>query len=185
MAGQVQMLLTPDAVRRLASFRTMPERLPGVLVPIIDKRNEITTGYIQRFKMSIRGPNTLGVVTNRLRSSVRPSKAVAIHDRIISSIGSNVRYAGVHEFGFQGVVQVRAFTRRQVSNDILRGGARRGFVTRQRGEKVLASGLARVRAHQRRMNMPARAPIERGIDDNAVLYRRDLSTAIVKAYDKP
>lgn len=183
MSATVQITLTPEAVRRLASFRAAPQRLLPVIARVLDRRNELTVGYIQRFKLSVRGPNTLGVRTNRLRSSVRPALAQISGDAVLSGIGSNVRYAGVHEFGYTGRVQVRAFTRRQVTNDIV-GGQRRGFRAREKREKISASGVARVRAHTRQVRIPERAPIRRGIDANAVLYRRDLSDAIVRLYDQ-
>lgn len=86
---------------------------------------------------------------------------------------------GRRDLGGDDLAEVRG----QVSNDIV-GGQRRGFRARERREKVSASGFARVRAHQRHMRMPARAPFQRGIDDNAPLYKRDLSAAVVRVYDR-
>lgn len=94
---------------------------------------------------------------------------------VASSIGSNVAYAGVHEFGFAGVVGVRGHTRRQRSRDVTTGRGRRA--------QVLASGIARVRPHRRQMNMPARAPISTSIDERARNYTTSISAAIVRAWE--
>lgn len=178
MAASIQITLSPRAQQLLAAAPAWPVALPKAIAAAMDKENELTTGQIQRQKLSRRGPDTLGVVTNRLRLSARPAKAVISGDVILSAIGSNVSYAGVHEFGFQGTVQVKSFTRRQVSNDQVNG-QRRGFVARQKREKVTASGFARVIAHTRRVNMPARAMFRTGIAERQANYSAALSRAVV------
>jgi len=179
MSTSVQISLSPRAQQLLAAAPAWPLALKPALVAAIDRQNELTTGYIQRNKLSVRGPQTLGVRTNRLRLSARPTKAVVSGDAILSSIGSNVKYAGVHEFGYDGTVRVRSFTRRQVSNDQVRGQGRRGFRARERGDRVVASGIARVKAHTRRVRFPARAMFRGGIEERLPNYSRAISSAIV------
>jgi phage gpG-like protein len=96
MSDPITITLSPAAVRLLAAAKNFPV---AQLARAIDRENQFTVGYIQRNKLSLRGPTTLGVVTNRLRSSIRASKAVNYGDVIESGIGSNVVYAGIHEFG--------------------------------------------------------------------------------------
>jgi hypothetical protein len=107
--------------------------------------------------------NKLGVVTGRLRRSIRSTKAqVNLRTGQISiSFGSNVAYFAIHEFGFHGDVQVKAHTRR------LAGGAtyRRGKLTKgyqERLKKNLRTGgkaFAQVRQHKRKVKTPARKPL--------------------------
>lgn len=185
MSVSVKIVLTPRAQQLLAAAPAWPLALKPAIVAAMDRQNELTTGYIQRTKLSVPGSRTLGVRTNRLRLSARPSKAVVSGDGILSAIGSNVKYAGVHEFGFDGTVKVRAFTRRQVSNDVVRGQGRRGFRARERGERVTASGFARVKAHTRRMRFPARAMFRSGIEERLPNYSRAISGAIVRVFTSP
>ncbi len=94
-----------------------PAAVGAAMCRAMDKQNELTIGYIQRTKLSSRGPMTLGVVTNRLRSSIRPSQAVFDGVAIRSGIGSNVSYAAAHEFGFADTVTVKAHQRRAPQGD--------------------------------------------------------------------
>jgi len=183
MADAIQLSLDSNAAQVVRQLGTFPERMQQEIAKALDYENEITVGQIQAKKLSRRGPTTLGVVSNRLRSSVRPTKAVVSPKSIESSIGSNVKYAGVHEYGFHGTVNVRGFTRRQTSNDLLAGGARRGFKARQKREKLQASGIARVKAHTRRMNIPARAYIRTTIEERRAAYGSAVSKAIVSAWE--
>lgn len=178
MSATVSITLSPRAQALLAAAPAWPIALKSAIAAALDKQNELTTGHIQRTKLSVRGPRTLGVRTNRLRLSARPTKAIVAADAILSSIGSNVKYAGVHEFGFSGTVQVKGFTRRQVSNDIV-GGKRRGFTSRQKRETVTATGFARVRPFTRRVNMPARAMFRTGIEERLPSYSAAISRAVV------
>jgi len=80
----------------------------------LGKQAQLAVGHIVGRHLSgpRGGAHTLGVVTSRLRSSVRATTPVVNGTRIECSIGTNVSYAGVHEFGFNGTVSVRAHQRR-------------------------------------------------------------------------
>jgi len=80
---------------------------------------------------------TLIVSSLLLRSvSDRPPEANAVE------WGSNRQYAGVHQFGFNGTVQVSAFTR---------------VVRKIFGRPTKAPVVQSVRAHARKMDVPARS----------------------------
>jgi len=162
--------LTPQAQALIARVDRFPASFPKRIGRRLDLENELTIGHIQATKLSRRGPRTLGVVTNRLRGSLRKRKAtVRGNGRIISAIGTNVVYAGVHEFGFKGRVSVRAHVRK--------GGVIFGRVQTSK-EKIF------VRAHSRRVRIKERAPIRRGIEERAGKYRQSLSTEIVLMLSK-
>lgn len=179
------------------------ENLAGTVGPAMagamDFENQITVGHIMFAKLSQRGPTTLGVVSNRLRGSVRATAARVTNREISSSIGSNVRYAGLHEFGFTGTVNVPQFTRRNPRGDsfslrssganVSRGLAEKmgAFTARGRTRawlKKTVSGISIVKAHRRKLNFTARHMFETGIDDRADAYGVALSDAIVEGISK-
>lgn len=55
-------------------------------------------------------PQRLGVITTRLRQSIAINVTETARG-IVGRMGSNVKYAAFHEFGFRGTVQVKGFTR--------------------------------------------------------------------------
>lgn len=158
--------LTPEAHAALARMQTFPERMKDAIRATMDLENELTVGHIQQHRLSQRGPDTLGVVTGRLRRSLRPSKARVIGNAIVSAIGTNVKYAGIHEFGGRTaphVIRARA------------GGALRFRV----GNAI----LLRKKVNHPGSQIPARAPIRKGIADRSQAYGNALSAAILSTWN--
>lgn len=193
----IQVKLTPEARQRLAQMKQFPARMAHAVAQEFDLQNEYTVGAIQEKRLSGKGPfpvseGRLGVVTNRLRTSLRRTKAVQSGGGLIGSIGSNVIYAGAHEFGFEGSVSVKSYTRKLASGDrfsINGAQVRRGTASHIMGgnlKKVArtASGVATVKAHTRHMHVPERAPIRKGIEERLELYVEPLSNAIVAAWEE-
>lgn len=184
----VAVQLSPEALALITRLERFPTALAQRVSAALDYENEITIGAIQRLRLSQRGPETLGVVTNRLRSSVSraPARLAADGRTIISSIGSNVAYAGAHEYGFRGAVQVPAHQRRRFALRQVGGNAYLDPVTgrirktRKKQERTL-TGTVTVRAHERQLNIKARAPFRRGIEARASAYGTALSRAITSA----
>jgi len=156
------------------------------LLRTIDMQNQLTIGFIQKEKLSKRGPDTLGVVTNRLRSSIRATKAELRSDGgIYSMIGSNVVYAGIHEFGFQGDVKVRAHTRRvdqfiSEANSTAVFDPASGKISKRKRKPKTTTVEIQVRAHSRKVNMPARHYIRRSIEQRV----KDYTVAIGATIDR-
>jgi hypothetical protein len=171
----------------------------------IDRLNQLTIGHIQRDYLSQRGPLTLGVITNRLRGSIRASLAYPDGSTVRSGIGSNVVYAAAHEFGFDGTVNVKAHQRRSVGSDRYHVAGvtvsritslRMGLLTKsQAGKAAVESGkykfsrkpatpaktggVVNVKAHQMQMHIKARHYVSNGIKDRLQGYGNALSTAIL------
>lgn len=148
--------------------RAIMERLAGAgarvqrsILNVVDRQNEFTIGAITSQRLSRRGPETLGVVTNRLRSSIRASKSLISGDTIRATIGSNVAYAGVHEFGIDANVTVRAHSR---------------TITQVFGKRI-DPRASTVRSHTRHMLFPARAYIRKTVEERATHYATALTTA--------
>jgi phage gpG-like protein len=70
----------------------------------------ITVGVAQTEFLSGPRPAKLDVRSTRLRASIN-SKVEILPDRIRGHIGSNMPYAGFHEFGYHGLQRVKAHTR--------------------------------------------------------------------------
>ena len=198
MSDPVVITLSPETVALLRSTPRWPAQMREAVRRTVDLQNELTVGHIQSERMSGTGPfavseHKLGVVTNRLRSSVRPSRATVDGDQISSAIGTNVRYGGAHEFGFSGPVTVRAHTRKNPRADLIafRGttAPRQSFGAAlaspsgrlRKGVVQVASAVVTVREHTAQRVVPARAPMRHGIEDRAPAYGAALSTAIVAA----
>jgi phage gpG-like protein len=151
----VTIALDPAGRALIARLETAAPRLQSALLAAIDDENQSTIGVITNLRLSRRGPDTLGVRTNRLRSSITATKAILVPGgTITATIGSNVIYAGVHEFGINKTVRVRAHDR---------------TLNRLFGRRVTPFKQS-VRAHDRRMVFPARAYIRRTLEERAPRY---------------
>lgn len=162
----IKITLTKEAQAAVEILRDAPDVILDTVRTALDLENQFTVSHIQEKFMSKRGKQTLGVVTNRLRGSLRASKAVIVGDQVVSSIGSNVVYMGVHEFGFDGDVQVKAHTR---------------TIESLFGKELDEPKTVNVRAHTRHLVVKKRAPIFRGTKQRQKHYRQSISQALVNA----
>jgi hypothetical protein len=133
----------------------------------MDFQNELTIRVIMQSHLS--GPTTdssLSARTSRLLKSVTRSNAVILGTGVISSIGSNVVYAKVHEEGFDGDVRVKSYLRRVKSRDqyakVMVGGKIKRIRT--------VTGRGVVNGFTRHMHIIARAPFGHGIADRLPDY---------------
>jgi len=125
----------------------------------MDKGNQLTLSYIQRNKLSQKGATTLAVRSNRGRSSSRASLAVIRGDGVESTMGTNVPYMAVHEFG------CKPFTIRARNGKALRWGN--------------ASGVHFART-VRHPGFPARRMFASGIEECAEIYNRKIGEELTK-----
>lgn len=142
----------------------------------MDTRNQATKGYIQQNKLSQKGPRTLGVISGRLRQSASATPSKISGNVVASSLGSNVKYAAFHEFGFTGQENVRAHSRTVKIN-------RPSFDTlgrERRSKKYNVTG--QVRAHTRNVDAPGRHMFGDGVRENADRYVADISAAYAGAF---
>ena len=144
-------------------FKEWPRVMAAAVARAMDQQNQLTLGHISSRKLSRRGPETLGVITGRLRGSLRATKALAGTFAVSSSIGTNVKYAGAHEYGSKPhVIRPR-------KAKALRFAGRNGLV------------FARFVNHP---GTPARRPIGSGIEERSANYSEALSKAIEEAWAK-
>ncbi len=190
----LKITLPPQSRALLSRLQSLPAEVQTRIMRAIDKENEYSIGEIQRLRLSQKGPETLGVDTNRLRLSItRADARPTPSGSILSAIGSNVEYAGAHEFGFRGNVTVRQHTRRifgrgrglpQVTVEKVKYMRRDGRIVEKRTTKKKGlAGEVTVRAHTRDMDIKERAPIRRTLEARLGAYSRSVSRAIIAAIE--
>ncbi len=181
----MEIALTSNAVDIVRHLQGVPERMNRQIAKAFDYENEMTIAYAQRTKLSGPRPEVLGVVTNRLRLSLRKSAAVIQGDAVVSAIGTNVRYAGVHEHGFDGDVDVAQHSRRilgQASRYTVSLETGRISAIKHKRKQRAVLGIVTVRAHRRHMKMPARPFISSSIAERSSDYSGVVSAAILVAW---
>lgn len=170
-----EITITSNAAQAAAQLQAIPPAMVAGIASALDRQNDLTIGHIQAKKLSKRGPTTLGVISARLWKSVSRTLASVEGDAITSGIGSNVGYAKIHEFGFDGPEQVKAHKRRIIAFDrYARQGSR--LVQTQSGIR------GTIRAHTRHMRIAARRPFGSSLDERTAAYRSSISSALLTAW---
>ena len=155
-------------VKALADDRAMRGKLVKNLAGAWHKAGQVVAGSAVKHRFTGKGAfpvseNRLGVRSGRLRRTIRATapQVDPVRAAISITMGSDVKYFAIHEFGFEGKVQVRGHTRRNVAPlKTVRGKAtkasqRAAVARRKSGGKV----SAQVRPHSRKVKVPARAPL--------------------------
>jgi hypothetical protein len=187
----VQITLSPEALATAKKLEAMPGALPAAIAAGVDKGNEYAIAKIQREHLTGKGPfppaeHRLGVRTNRLRSSLTRTPAVIAGQVISSSIGTNVKYAAIHEFG--GVIHKPARSAK-VRHRITASGA----LMRNLKHSNLAMFAKKKHTRAREINvmipahditMPERAPIRTGLAASGDIYKKAIGRAINDAWNK-
>jgi len=188
MSLAISIQFSPEAQQVLKSLKALPQRLLVAIREGMDEQNLITVSHIQRRYLSYpktgpSQPDGLRFQSGRYRQTLRSSKAVISGQAVISGIGSNAKsksgfnYPAVHEFGFTGNVMVGGHVRQRTQKQKFIGATPKKTVTR-----TVRVGDVNVAAHSRRINLPAREPIQRGIRDMLDEYTRVLSGKIMDAW---
>ena len=107
----ITIAFTPAAQAVLNRYADLPQRIRGGIAVGLREQNQLTVAHIQRQYLSFSKssppvPEGLRVQSNRLRASIRATDPRISGDEITTSIGTNVKYAVIHEFG--GVFTVTA-----------------------------------------------------------------------------
>lgn len=188
-ATTVKMEFTPAAQAVLAKFTTLPQRVLVAIARGLDDANQLTVGVIMHDFLSFPkdSPPTLEGLraqSNRLRGSVRASKAVISGDAVTASIGSNVKYAPIHEYGgtFKRVLlagSVRLTTDR--AGNLLRQGKNGKLAIFARNRRKQAVTVAYAGGKSFDVTYPARRPFARGVEKNKDAMIELVSQRIVEA----
>lgn len=186
MSAVVQFQISDAAKAILARM----EDRKGVLRAVareVDTQTQLTVGHITAKRLTGTGPfpvseHRLGVRTGHLRRSLRGTSAVVEGDTVTSTIGSNVKYAGIHEFG--GTIKrvllagsVRLATDRQ--GNLLRRGRNGKLAVFARKSRKSAQTVSFSGGKRYEITIPARAPITTGIQDRVPQIGAAVSRAII------
>jgi len=109
----------------------------------------------------------LRVRTGRLRRSIHPEWDFK-QGYAGATIGTNVEYAHIHEYGFQGEIQVKSFQRE---------------MTKAFG-KPIAPRSVLIKAHARNINMPERSFLRSTLTEMTAEIKESLPNAVMKELDK-
>jgi phage gpG-like protein len=152
---------------QLRNARVLPLRFLQGMGKALNKSGPMIVGNAVKYRFtSERGPfpvsqNKLGRVTGRLRQSITSTKPQinTASNEIVMGFGSNVKYFGVHEFGFSGSVAVKAHARKN-------------------GQQV--------RSHSRFIKIAARRPMFTELDHDRTLgiVFENARREIIKAIDE-
>ena len=173
-----------------AQFLSRPDAQQRILQAIVDATNlqhQYTIAHIQEERLSASKDNpplppSMGIlrtITGRLRGSVRASKAVIEGSGVSSAIGSNVKYAAIHEYG--GTMQRRVAPgsvrlRATASGELVRGSTGGAVFAKRRMKRVRVVPFEGGRSFS--IGIPARAPFRRGIEDVLPDYERGIRRAV-------
>ena len=154
---------------------------------------QYASGFAQRNYLTGPRPDRLGVVTGRLRNSIA-TDVQRTDSGIVGRIGSNMRYARYHEFGFQGVITVKGHTR--IMGVVLKTGKvvsgrmpikdRKGNVVgyKDRRPEAVKLGLSGygsiqiVKAHSRRLDYAGRPFIRPALEKALPIIGREIESAL-------
>jgi hypothetical protein len=144
----------------------------------MDTENQFTVDAIVEKRLTGKGPfppaeHRLGERTHRLRPSLRRTDSEVSGSAVMGSIGTNVIYAGVHEYGFDGEVTIRPHSRKRIETQSFAGLGKRTLRRKVRKADTF------VGAFKRRMKLPARAPITTGVEERIPALGAGISQAIV------
>ncbi|MEO5804104.1 MAG: hypothetical protein ABIR24_11305 [Verrucomicrobiota bacterium] len=215
MSDPISIKLTAESELVMKRLQAFPGVVLGRVARAMDKENHTTIGHISSVRM--RGNNgkpfapalgILGIRTGHLYKTLRQSAASVVGSEVVSSIGTNVEYAGVHEFGFEGDVTVKSHQRKGGAGDkfsvtgshvsriaALRMGAlskkQAGaqaqnsgkYIFKKTGAKKSAVAIGQVKSHSRHVKITARAPIQHGIADRVANYSQSISAAVIEAWN--
>src|ERR1700736_5958023 len=122
MSAPILIELTPESKAVLASFEQASYKIPFAIARGMDKALPEVASNIQTQRLTGAGPfpveeHMLGIRSGQLRQSVRWTPAKIEGEIVTGSLGSPVRYAAVHEFGFEGDVTVKPFFRKNRRRD--------------------------------------------------------------------
>lgn len=166
---QAQILGVEGVVTKLSE---VAQRANEVIRRAIKREAIHLAAYVKEFKLT---DQVLHVRTGRLRRSITTRFVDVGSTGLRAFVGTNVKYAAIHEFGFTDSVTVKAhtvksFTRMQTTAF--------GKPIEPRQVNVRAHV---VREHSAKMNMPARPFLFPSLEENRERITGNIRAAIAKA----
>lgn len=157
-------LVSVQAEALLDRIGQYPGRLQQALTTVL-QRLSIQVQAAVKQKLS---GQVLHVRTGTLRRSIN-RVVTSTPDSVVATVGTNVRYAAIHEFGFDGTVTVRWHVRKIASQSI------------GKGKKQTLQGVAFVKEHTRTVHMPERSFLRSTLREFGPQITRDVRAAALSA----
>lgn len=191
MVMQIQITVEDEGVKyeleriagRLRNLKPVMQMIGEVVRRSVEQNFAKTPpGRPMEWKISER-VRKLGGQTLTDRAILRRSISVKGYTDSVA-VGTNVVYAAIHQMGFDGMVNVRAHTRRVRSRDVKEKYQytrydRVAGIEIKTGRRIVAKGIANVKAFARHMEMPARPFLMVQTEDWAEI-RRELAGYVVE-----
>lgn len=160
----MNVLIDLRAERFLAMLTAAPGKLQEKLRATVERLSiEIQTAIKQKLAGEV-----LHTRTGTLRRSIN-RVVTADSSGVFATEGTNVRYAAVHEYGFNGTVTVAAHVRKVASRSV------------GKGKKQTVQGVAFVKEHTRHMRMPERSFLRSTLREFTPRIRSELKAAALEA----
>jgi len=123
------------------------------------------TAWPPSIRAMTKGGKTL-IKTARLKDSI----VAAVTGPRTLSVGTNVKYAAVHQLGFSGTVQIPEHLRRVKTRNVYQVKTAQTVSGRKiRSRRKIASGFTVVKAHPAHMRIPARPYLVAQAEDMEIL----------------
>jgi phage gpG-like protein len=147
-----------DAV--IANLTAIPGRVRTALSAAVQAQAFALVDYVKSSKLS---GQVLCNRTSHLRDSIH-SEMQEDGDRISATVGTNVEYGAIHEYGYDGPESVKAHMRR---------------ITEAFGRPLKFPVWASVRPFTRTMHMPERSFLRSSLEEKADSIRQAIEQAVM------
>jgi phage gpG-like protein len=139
--------------------------LRGRIREAVKRAAIMLTRYVKEEKLSGQVlKNRTGTLRRKINYEVNETPQA-----IEASVGVKLSYAAAHEYGFDGMVNVRAHVRRVNSRNV------RGQIDGK--SKTTGQGIAFVSAHERHMHLPERSFLRSSLRENSATIVEMLTEA--------
>jgi len=158
----------------------IPDKMRQALVDEVDRQTRRVHALATRNASgrALDGGLTLKRRTGTLRRSIN-SQVEVTGGSVVGTVGIKLTYAAIHEFGFEGTVNVAAHLRKVKAGKSL-SEAKKTARGRSRARKEKYN-LAQVKAHTRKMKMPERSYLRSALRELKPSIIEALKTAIRKS----
>lgn len=149
----------------LSRLSASPERLAASMRAVLNRLSIRVQSVVKESKLT---GQVLHVRSGTLRRSIN-RRLMEDSKGFFAQVGTNVKYGAVHEYGFTGTVNVRAYVRRL-------------YESAQVGKKKRkVTGSVLVKAHQRAVRIPERSYLRSTVREMMPYIRREIRQEALKA----
>lgn len=200
----IQAKTTANTALVIQSTQLLPARIDAAMATGLQRGLLHAAAVAQREYLQGPRPQRLGVRTRRLRDSVTTQvevKKAEATGTITGMMGSNMRYAGYHEFGFHGTVSVKSFTRinrffsaktgkplelrRRITDNqghfVAFRDTNAAALQRAKNKKGIGINQVQVRGHTRRVDYLGRPFIRPAMEKSLPIIEREVNKEVAAA----